>query len=123
MRNPDPQPLPEQSIIDPPRRNGDPPAGVVGGEAAGAGPLPGQAAGPGATAPPRGQQGEGKSINNSFGQSCLPEPEPNLRIAAPAPFYLPQTWRNFIEKNHRAGAERNIFGSATLVGGIVKILL
>jgi hypothetical protein len=37
---------------------------VVGGEAAGAGPLPGQAAGPGATAPPRGQQREGNSINN-----------------------------------------------------------
>ncbi len=27
-------------------------------------------------------------------------PKPKLRIAAPAPFYLPQTWRNFIEKNH-----------------------
>jgi hypothetical protein len=41
-----------QSLISPPRRNCDPPAGLVGGEAAGAGPLPGQAAGPGATAPP-----------------------------------------------------------------------
>ncbi len=30
--------------------------------------------------------------------NCLLEPEPKLRIAAPAPFYLWQTWRNFIEK-------------------------
>jgi hypothetical protein len=31
---------------------------------------------------------------------CLPEPEPKLLIAAPAPapFYLPQTLRNFIDK-------------------------
>ncbi len=35
---------------------------------------------------------------------ALPEQEPKLRIAAPtpapAPFYLPQTWRNFYRKNH-----------------------
>ncbi len=30
--------------------------------------------------------------------NCLPEPKPKLRIAAPAPFYLPQTWRNFYRK-------------------------
>ncbi len=33
--------------------------------------------------------------------NCLPEPKQKLWIAAPAPFYfLPQTWRNFIDKNH-----------------------
>ena len=34
--------------------------------------------------------------------NCLPDPEPKLRIAAPtsASFYLPQTWRNLIEKYH-----------------------
>jgi hypothetical protein len=36
--------------------------------------------------------------------NSLPEPEPKLPITAPvtAPFYLPQTRRNFIEKNHGA---------------------
>jgi hypothetical protein len=32
--------------------------------------------------------------------NCLPKPEPKLRIAALAPCYLPQPWRNFIEKYH-----------------------
>ncbi len=31
---------------------------------------------------------------------CFPEPKPKLWIAAPAPLYLPQTWKKFYIKNH-----------------------
>jgi hypothetical protein len=34
--------------------------------------------------------------------SSLLEPEPKLRIAAPAPFFLPQNLRNFRDKNHES---------------------
>ncbi len=30
----------------------------------------------------------------------LLDPEPKLRIAVPAPFYLSKTRRNFVDKNH-----------------------